>query len=784
MQNILSYKVTITLGLDGSEHVGTGANLSLAKQKAATLALAYLKPQLEMFKQAKAEGQNVNEEQQQKLGDPDERVLLISSPQSGKSSSTPENEESSSPDAEEEEGEDIEENGYEEHSPNGEDGNKSGNLVGKEERRQRKKSKSVVSQIHECALRLRMNVEFEVLTETGEPHNRIYTLQCRLISPSTVAGGRAKEFLAEGQGPSKKAAKQAACQKLLEQIRRLLDNDPIQLASQIARGSCAAQRRGANGLGQGIGGGAKEFAKRKTIIKDKKMDPEYGHHINPISRLIQVMQVRQEREPAFQLLAEQGQHRHREFVCSVQCMGLEEHGTGPNKKLAKRAAAEAMLARIGYVKPMPLPGKSLLKKSSMQHTEMDSFMEIGHFDVNATANDDITVWNGGECQQQNNANKSNNCQRGGMADSLETFADVEQALRQAEAATTEEEEELGKQYHNNSGSGDQWHPNSAVFADATQMDEEDASPTTKTPSPTNAQQQEISAVRSQRRRVTFSEHVSACPPPEDSNYPMAQIAPLKSELGGKLKRRSRDSQRMLSLEEAQKLAAVAKQFLSWRNAEHEKRGLIELEDSDNSQQQKLDGLEPLEVGIEAAMETKQQQEQQKPVPMMPLLTSPPPSILAHPPLATQSANSMPFLQQSANKHVLPMSTTGFPTPLPLFGPPPLPNCSMKSVFDTAQRRNSVEELTNGRKFALVNAKTFLDHLAKQFKFTVAYSDFPKTKNASEEEQCFTLLTLGLSKPIVCHGSGLTEADAHNDAAFNAIRNSLNTLDSCTSASTA
>jgi hypothetical protein len=113
------------------------------------------------------------------------------------------------------------------------------------------------------------NVEFEVLTETGEPHNRIYTLQCRLISPSTVAGGRAKEFLAEGQGPSKKAAKQAACQKLLEQIRRLLDNDPIQLASQIARGSCAAQRRGANGLGQGIGGGAKEFAKRKTIIKDK-----------------------------------------------------------------------------------------------------------------------------------------------------------------------------------------------------------------------------------------------------------------------------------------------------------------------------------------------------------------------------------------------------------------------------------------------------------------------------------------------------------------------------------
>lgn len=42
--------------------------------------------------------------------------------------------------------------------------------------------------------------------------------------------------------------------------------------------------------------------------------------------------------------------------------GLRCKGTGPNKKLAKRAAAEAMLAAIGYVKPMPKPGKSLLKK--------------------------------------------------------------------------------------------------------------------------------------------------------------------------------------------------------------------------------------------------------------------------------------------------------------------------------------------------------------------------------------------------------------------------------------
>ena len=62
------------------------------------------------------------------------------------------------------------------------------------------------------------------------------------------------------------------------------------------------------------------------------------------------MQIRQEREPTFHFISEQGQNRYKEFTVSVYCMDLQEKGTGPNKKLAKRAAAEAMLARIGYVK--------------------------------------------------------------------------------------------------------------------------------------------------------------------------------------------------------------------------------------------------------------------------------------------------------------------------------------------------------------------------------------------------------------------------------------------------
>lgn len=52
-------------------------------------------------------------------------------------------------------------------------------------------------------------------------------------------------------------------------------------------------------------------------------------------------------------------------------------GTGPNKRLAKRAAAEAMLSEIGYVKPLPAPGKSLLKKKNAEPQ-----MVIGVFDPN------------------------------------------------------------------------------------------------------------------------------------------------------------------------------------------------------------------------------------------------------------------------------------------------------------------------------------------------------------------------------------------------------------------
>ncbi|VDN39282.1 unnamed protein product, partial [Gongylonema pulchrum] len=219
------------------------------------------------------------------------------------------------------------------------------------------KPKSSISQIHECALYMRMNVEFLVVKEEGPAHDRHYVLRCSLISDDKVIS-------ADGEGSSKKIAKQNACSRMLEQLKSV-ESSPIFIAANVIK------------LQKKVGP-PKEL-KRKTIIKDMKMNPNYGHQINPISRLMQVMQALKQSEPKFQLVAERGQSRYKEFVMEVICDNDQRcEGTGPNKKLAKRAAAEAMLAKIGYVKPMPKPGKSLLKR---RPNDVQQPVEIGVFSL-------------------------------------------------------------------------------------------------------------------------------------------------------------------------------------------------------------------------------------------------------------------------------------------------------------------------------------------------------------------------------------------------------------------
>ncbi|CAP27969.2 Protein CBG08071 [Caenorhabditis briggsae] len=216
--------------------------------------------------------------------------------------------------------------------------------------------KSVISDIHEKAHLLKLNVVFETLKEEGPPHDRVYVVRCAFVSSN-------KEVKAEaiGKGKKKKVAQQEACTQLLKNAEHLSpQTNPVSVATNV----CRTQKKLAS---------IHREPKRKTIVKDKKMDPHYGHQINPVSRLIQVTQAKSRHHPTFELLSENGVSKYKEFVIQAKYGEIVCEGKGPNKRLAKRAAAEEMLDLIGFVKPLPPPGKSLLKKNpdaDYSHTQI------------------------------------------------------------------------------------------------------------------------------------------------------------------------------------------------------------------------------------------------------------------------------------------------------------------------------------------------------------------------------------------------------------------------------
>jgi len=95
-----------------------------------------------------------------------------------------------------------------------------------------------------------------------------------------------------------------------------------------------------------------------------KPDPASGESVHPVSRLIQIQQAKKEKEPVYSLMsehAERGRPRVREFVMQVQVGEQKCTGVGPNKKVAKRNAAEVMLQLLGYSRPSPQPAKPAIK---------------------------------------------------------------------------------------------------------------------------------------------------------------------------------------------------------------------------------------------------------------------------------------------------------------------------------------------------------------------------------------------------------------------------------------
>ncbi|XP_030799916.1 double-stranded RNA-binding protein Staufen homolog 2 isoform X2 [Camarhynchus parvulus] len=187
---------------------------------------------------------------------------------------------------------------------------------GKESEEDKDANKSEISVVFEIALKRNIPVTFEVIKESGPPHMKSF------VTRVTVG-----EFTAEGEGNSKKLSKKRAAMAVLQELKKLPPLPVIEKPKLY-------------------------FKKRpKTILKT---GPEYGQGMNPISRLAQIQQAKKEKEPEYVLLSERGMPRRREFVMQVKVGNDITTGTGPNKKIAKRNAAEAMLLQLGYKASTPL----------------------------------------------------------------------------------------------------------------------------------------------------------------------------------------------------------------------------------------------------------------------------------------------------------------------------------------------------------------------------------------------------------------------------------------------
>jgi double-stranded RNA-binding protein Staufen len=200
--------------------------------------------------------------------------------------------------------------------------------------------KSPVSLVHETALKRGLSVTFDVVSETGKPHIRTFMTRCTVGDKVTL-----------GEGSSKKVSKKRAAELMLEDLKRLPPVvAPIQNRSlRLKRKPPATKKKSRNLI---------------KVYQEPRTESDNSEEVNPISRLVQIQQAKREREPVYTLIEEKGAPRRREFVMEVSVGQHSAQGMGPNKKLAKRAAAEALLATLGYSKPQPQPAKPSIKTSS------------------------------------------------------------------------------------------------------------------------------------------------------------------------------------------------------------------------------------------------------------------------------------------------------------------------------------------------------------------------------------------------------------------------------------
>ncbi|XP_022106889.1 double-stranded RNA-binding protein Staufen homolog 2-like isoform X2 [Acanthaster planci] len=207
--------------------------------------------------------------------------------------------------------------------------------------------KSDISIVYEKAHQHNLSVNFTVTEEKGPPHLKSFKVECKV-----------GEYMTEGSGNSKKNAKRKAAELMIKNLQML----PTMPKVERPRPYFQIKKK-----------------KSKSLIKTRATNPEYeASGLNPISRLVQILQAINKKEPVFSVVEDQTvtehtgrpgpRNRRREFTIQVLADGKTCFGKGPKKKAAKRAAAEEMLREMGYSSTPPAsastPAKSALKTSN------------------------------------------------------------------------------------------------------------------------------------------------------------------------------------------------------------------------------------------------------------------------------------------------------------------------------------------------------------------------------------------------------------------------------------
>ncbi|XP_050549104.1 double-stranded RNA-binding protein Staufen homolog 2 isoform X1 [Daktulosphaira vitifoliae] len=220
-------------------------------------------------------------------------------------------------------------------------------------------SKSVISQVYEVALKMKLPIKFEVLKEDGLPHMKTYVTKCSVGS-----------YNATGEGNGKKISKRRAAEKMLQTLKEanesILDDNSTSPTLPLPKNRYKMPRK-----------------KNRNLIKETKQNSENVESINnntedtdPVAKLYKIQALKKAKEPLYTfkddiLLP----NRRKEFIFEVT---IDQHtaiGKGPNKKVAKRNAAEKLLIDMGLeseLKERPIKNNDSPLESHENKTNFDS----------------------------------------------------------------------------------------------------------------------------------------------------------------------------------------------------------------------------------------------------------------------------------------------------------------------------------------------------------------------------------------------------------------------------